>query len=292
MENVVGVLGLGAMGSVLARVQLQAGHKTQVWNRSPEKTAALRAQGAQVQDTGADLAFSSNIILVCVDTCAHAEAALGAALTAGGLEGRVIVQLGTTSPVEARRFAKKVTMAGGMALDGAILSYPEGVGPENPAPVLVGGDLEGLDIARPALRQISSNLIELGENVGAAAALDLGYLTMSIALFAGAAHAARLCELEGASLELLAEMSSHGPRATDRLEIIEKDAFALNSLHTGGSLAVWADVAKNVQAHAVDAGINDHLTRCLSSLYTGAVDEGFGAEDVAALVKVFRQSPK
>ncbi len=259
MNRKVGVLGLGAMGSALARAQLKAGHQTKVWNRTPRKMDILVSEGAQAEDTGAQVALTSDVILVCVDTCASAEASLGPALVPGALDGRVIVQLGTSSPVEARRFAKLVKNAGAAALDGAIMCYPDSVGPKNQAPVMIGGDREGMELAKLTLKQISANLIDLGDNIAAAAALDLGYLTMSIALYAGAAHAARLCEVEGASVELLAQLSANGPRATDRLNIIEKDAFELGSLHDGGSLAVWAEVAKRVQQHAVDSKIEPPL---------------------------------
>lgn len=207
----------------------------------------------------------------------------------GVLAGRTIVQLGTTTPAEARDFASKVRTAGGAALDGAIMCYPESVGPSNEAPLLVGGDVDGLDAARPFLTQISANLIELGDNVAAAAALDLGLLTTSIALYAGTAHAARLCEAEGVNLDLLARLCMHGPRASERIEIVASDAFALNSLYGGGSLAVWADVAKNVHQHAIDAKINEDLPKFLATLYGRAVDAGLGGEDVAALIKVLRK---
>ncbi len=259
-----------------------------VWNRSPSKIDVMVSEGAVAGRTAAEVALASDVILVCVDKCSNAEAALGEAFSEGRLEGRVVVQLGTTSPAEARNFANMVKAAGGAALDGAIMCYPDSVGPENQAPVMVGGDLSGLDIARSSLKQISANLIELGENVAAPAALDLAYLTLSLALYAGAAHAARLCEVEGASLEFLAKLSANGPSATNRIDIMDQSAFALNSLHDGGSLGVWADVAENVHQHAVSSGISDDLTRCLTSFYAKAVEAGFGAEDVAALVKVLR----
>jgi len=286
--NAVGVLGLGAMGSALARAQMKAGHKTIVWNRTSTKADVLVSEGAIAATSGSEVALASKVILVCVDKCANAEVALGEALTEGGLDGRIVIQLGTTSPAEARSFANKVIAAGGSALDGAIMCYPDSVGPENQAPLMVGGDLQGLVIARRFLKQITANLVELGENVAAPAALDLGYLTMSLALYAGAAHAARLCEVEGANLEFLAQLSTNGPSATNRIEIVNQAAFALNSLHDGGSLAVWADVAKNIQKHAADAGINDDVTKGLTAFYTKAVGAGFGAEDVAALIKVLR----
>src|ERR1700754_1265589 len=52
-DKAVTVLGLGAMGSALARAFIAAGHPTTVWNRAPEKAAALVAAGAARADTAA-----------------------------------------------------------------------------------------------------------------------------------------------------------------------------------------------------------------------------------------------
>jgi 3-hydroxyisobutyrate dehydrogenase-like beta-hydroxyacid dehydrogenase len=57
-------LGLGRMGAGIAANLLRAGHRVSVWNRTPEKAAALVAMGARLADTprdaaeGADIAFS------------------------------------------------------------------------------------------------------------------------------------------------------------------------------------------------------------------------------------------
>ncbi len=291
MNSKVAIIGLGAMGAALARAQLAAGFPTTVWNRTKIRAEALAAEGAMIADTAAEAARAADVTLICVDTNSSAEAALQDIWDKGDLNGRTLVQLGTTTPAEARSIAAKITTAGGKALTGAIMCYPDSVGPENTATLMVGGDREGFDAAEPHLRQISGNLIDLGDNVAAAAALSLGLLTTSMALYAGVAHAAHLCEAEGASLDLLARLCLHGPVAPKRFEIIEKGAFALNSLHDGGSLEVWADVADNIRDQAHAAGINSELPDFFSGLYRRGVEAGHGAEDVAALVKLLRGSP-
>ena len=42
----ISMIGLGAMGSALARAQIEAGHSVTVWNRSPQRMASLVAFGA------------------------------------------------------------------------------------------------------------------------------------------------------------------------------------------------------------------------------------------------------
>jgi ketopantoate reductase len=44
----IGFLGLGEMGTPMARRLLRAGHDLVVWNRSPERTVALAQEGAAV----------------------------------------------------------------------------------------------------------------------------------------------------------------------------------------------------------------------------------------------------
>lgn len=290
MAHDVAIIGLGAMGTALARAQIAAGHSAIVWNRSGDKADALAANGASRADTAADAVLSAGVALVCVDTNASAIAVLQDILVPGALLGRTVVQLTTTTPQEARAFAGAVREAGGYALDGAIMCYPDSVGPDNDAPVMVGGDPEAFCRAEPFLGQITGNLMDLGDNIAAAAALDLGLLTTSIALYAGVAHAARLCEAEGADVDLLARLCMHGPTASERFEIIARNAFALNSLYDGGSLDVWADVADRILDQAQAAGINAELPEFLSELYRRASGAGHGPDDVAALIKILRDT--
>jgi len=284
----VAVIGLGAMGAALAGAQIDAGHATTVWNRSPEKAAPLVERGARLARTAAKAAQAGDVTLICVATYADAEIALNGVWQPGALAGRTVVQLGTASPDEARRFAERVEAAGGQALDGALMFYPDEVGPTSKSPLIVGGSTAGFDAAEPCLRPLSGNLQYLGANVAAAAALDLSLLTVSIALFAGVAHAARICESEGASLATLGKLASHGERPRELFEIIGQDAFALNSLYGGATLGVWADVIDRIEGQARDAGINAEVPGFLGGLYRRAVAAGYGDEDVAALVKLLR----
>ncbi|MGW4935312.1 NAD(P)-binding domain-containing protein, partial [Streptomyces sp. NPDC004166] len=47
----VTLLGLGAMGTALARTWLATGHPLTVWNRTPARVAALAADGGSAADS-------------------------------------------------------------------------------------------------------------------------------------------------------------------------------------------------------------------------------------------------
>src|ERR1041385_5122373 len=98
----VTVIGLGNMGSALARALQDApqGCAVSVWNRSPEKAASLVEKGTVLAPSAAAALAASPIILVCVTNYAAANGILAEAVT--NLAGKVLVQLSTGSPQEAR----------------------------------------------------------------------------------------------------------------------------------------------------------------------------------------------
>lgn len=61
------MVGLGAMGSALARAFLGAGHKVTVWNRTQTKMEALLNLGANGRSEIAGAIKASTIIVFCID---------------------------------------------------------------------------------------------------------------------------------------------------------------------------------------------------------------------------------
>ena len=59
----IGFIGLGHMGSGMARNLLRAGHEVVVFNRSREKAEVLVADGARVADTPAGVCSVSEAIM-------------------------------------------------------------------------------------------------------------------------------------------------------------------------------------------------------------------------------------
>src|SRR6266567_6757756 len=62
----VGVVGLGAMGSRIARRLGAAGHELVVWNRDPAKAESLVAAGALAAETPADAARRAEAVITMV----------------------------------------------------------------------------------------------------------------------------------------------------------------------------------------------------------------------------------
>ncbi len=287
----ISVVGLGAMGTALAAAQLDSGCSVTVWNRSAQKAEPLIARGANGAISVVEAVQASSVIMICVDNYTVTNALLQADEVIPGLSGRTIVQFSTGTPKEARDSETWLADQGANYLDGAIMCYPNDVGAPD-SMLLVGGKQSALSVAKPFLEVLGGDLRYLGDNIAAAATLDLALLSTSVALYLGVAHSAHICESEGVGVDLLASVATHGERPRQLAEIIHANAFQLSSLHGGASLDVWTGVVRRLQTQARDAGINTELPDFLAEFYQRGVDAGHGEEDVAALVKVLRHSKR
>src|SRR5262245_61646776 len=117
----ISVIGLGAMGSALARALLQGRLQVSVWNRTAPKMQPLLALGATPAATVADAVRASPLVLICIDNYAATKRLLDAAAVAPHLSGRTVVQLSTGAPREAREAEVWARGLGAGYIDGAIL---------------------------------------------------------------------------------------------------------------------------------------------------------------------------
>jgi len=281
----VTVIGLGAMGSAIARTELQAGHTVTVWNRSPDKIDPLVDIGASGSATLLDAIQASSHIFICVDCYATSDNLLNDKNITGYLDGKTFVQIAQGTPTEARSSEAWLSNYGANYLDATIFCFPSMLGdPESI--ILVGGNQSCYESVQKYLNPLGGDLRFLGENIGAAAAVGLAVLSVSVALYMGVAHGAQICKSEGVEVGHLASVLYHGPKCKEMAEIIDASSYELGSLYDGASLSVYNDIVKSILSHANDTESNSELPAFLTQIYQRGVDAGFGEEDRAALVKV------
>ena len=108
--SAVAVVGLGAMGSRIARRLLAAGHALTVWNRDPAQAEPLLAAGAKAAATPAQAAASSEAVVTMVsDPQALAAVTEGPVGVAAGLSpDSTLIQMSTVGPQALERLARLV----------------------------------------------------------------------------------------------------------------------------------------------------------------------------------------
>lgn len=163
----VTVVGLGSMGSALATTLAERGHRVTVWNRTRDRARRL-ADRVRLAASAEDAVLASDVTIVCVTDQVAAEAVLRQA--GAVVAGRLIVNVSTGTPAQAREIAVHVRRQGGSYLAGGIQAQPDQIGTEA-ATILVAGSSEDVARAEPALSALGT-LAVVGQDAGDAALLD------------------------------------------------------------------------------------------------------------------------
>jgi 3-hydroxyisobutyrate dehydrogenase-like beta-hydroxyacid dehydrogenase len=164
----VGFLGLGEMGTPMARRLLRAGHDLVVWNRSPERTAPLAQEGAAVASSPAKAAAGRDFVITMVATPEALEQVLfgTAGLAATLLPGQVVIDMSTVGPDEIRSVSvrlPKATVLVDAPVRGSVFQATSGR-----LDIFVGATDEDYERVRPILESLGSVRHTGGPGSGAA----------------------------------------------------------------------------------------------------------------------------
>ena len=281
----VTMIGLGAMGSALARAFLRSGLSVTVWNRTPARMLSLVTLGATAAPSPADAAGASPVCVVCIDTYATTRDLIAGTGMLETLAGRTLVQLGTGTPAEARDLAGWLGAHGVNVLDGAILPYPDGIGRAD-ARILFAGPAELYQSCKPILDSLGGDLRHVGTEIGAAAVLDMALLTHELSDYLGVLQGARVCEAEGLGVDAFAAILRPGELSTDLAWRIHRAEFDTPS----ATLDVWNAALDRILAHARTTEINREVPDLIASLLRRAIALGHGNRDIATVIEVLRAS--
>ena len=280
----VTVLGLGAMGSALAATLLDAGHDTTVWNRTPERAAALGARGARTASTiGAAVTAHPLVVAVLFD---HASVHETLDPVIEQMRGRALVNLTTTTPNEARELATWAAGHGVRYLDGAIMATPPMIGGPGAA-ILYSGLREVFEDARPVLDRWADSTYD-GADSGLASLFDLAMLSGMYSMFAGFLHGAAMAGSAGMSA------TEFAGRATPFLSAMT-DSFAyFASVIDGGDYTVpgqqsldFSDLSHIVRA-SEEEGVPPVPVAAVQELISKQIAAGHGAEGFARIYEGLR----
>lgn len=277
----VTMIGLGSMGSVLARTLLSAGRQVTVWNRSREKAENLVDDGAQIADSIADAINASPVILICVNGyAASAELFTGEAIESL-LADRCIVQLSSGTPKDASESEAWFMQRNAGYLDAAILGDPQKIGtPE--ALIILAGDENRWKQVESLLRPLAENLQHVGVKVDSAAILDLAWLCQRFGLFMGVFQGLLLCQKGGVALDRFGSTVANDSRITKIANTIHNNSFD----DPVNNIQIWVDAMQHIKDQARETGANTDFLEFIARKFELALEAGYGEQDLAALFKV------
>ncbi|MFB7876935.1 NAD(P)-dependent oxidoreductase [Nocardia sp. NPDC056064] len=151
-QKSVSVLGLGPMGQAMVRAFLAAGVEVTVWNRGTAKVDAMVELGAKRAATVAEALAANEVSVLSLTHYAAMYDVLGQAPEA--LAGKVIANLSSDSPEQARKGAAWVRERGAQFLSGGVMSAGDNIA--HPASyIFYSGPREVFDAHAELLRPLS-----------------------------------------------------------------------------------------------------------------------------------------
>ncbi len=246
-------IGTGIMGAPMARRLLRAGHRVRVFNRAPEKAHRLASDGAHVASTAANAAAGADIIFIMVPDTPDVETTI-AAITPSLRAGQLVIDMSTISPRAERDIAARLKPLGVEYLD-APVSGGESGAIEGTLTIMVGGDVNAVERARPLLEHLGKRITHMGPSGAGqmtklanqiAVALTLEGAAEAIRFAeAGGLDAARVVEAIGAGAAGSWQLSNLGPKIIARdwrpgffVKLIRKDLRLVTEASRDSHLAL------------------------------------------------------
>ncbi|WP_454684832.1 NAD(P)-dependent oxidoreductase [Ancylobacter moscoviensis] len=287
MPSSVSLLGLGSMGSALARALIAAGIRPTLWNRSPARGAPF-ASSANLADSIVDAVERSDLVISCLINYAATRSSLDRPEVIEALKGKTLVQLATGLPADATELAEWAGRHGIRYLDGRICCFPATIGRPD-AVIYYGGDTATFETHVGTLVALAGKSIYAGENVTNPTMLDCAFLSYCFAAPMAMLHGAAICEAAGLDPDLFfAALPSFSADVNRRSVSFREAIRARDFANVQSALQTDLAGARMWLTCSSELGVDPAFAQALLDVMKVPVDEGKGALDTAYLFQTFR----
>jgi 3-hydroxyisobutyrate dehydrogenase-like beta-hydroxyacid dehydrogenase len=283
----IGVVGLGAMGSRIAARLLDTGHAVVVWNRDAGKGQPLVALGAEVAATPAQLAAASQVVITMVSDPAALQATLSgpAGIVSGLKRGTQVVEMSTVGPSMIQQVRSQLPP--GVDLIDAPVLGSIGQAEAGDLTLYVGGSAEAVRRVTPLLTSLGT-VVPIGRSGTGAAAklLANAALFMAVAAVGEALEFGRRVGLGDDVVDKVLETTPLAAEAARRRPLLEAGDYP-----TRFSLALAAKDARLIlDAASASAAGPLRLIEGVQEWLAKAEQEGRGGQDYTAMLATITTS--
>jgi len=280
----ISVIGLGAMGSALARTLLANGHAVTVWNRSPDKAAPLVEAGATGAESAEAAVAASPATITCIKSHDHTRALLAA--DPASLAGRTIIEMSTGDAADAESLVAFLAEQGADCLIGMINAYPTGIG-EDDTTIITVGPQAVWDSYAPLIKTLGGKSTYVGDQPAALAALFAALFTTRQGFMFGMIYGALACKKAGVPLDLFAEQLPATIKLVhDYYDVFAKTVPSGDFADPPASMAVYAAAFEDALKTFESLEVRAEMPRLMHDLVERGVEAGRGDQQLTALVEV------
>jgi 3-hydroxyisobutyrate dehydrogenase len=278
----IGFIGLGAMGRPMA-ANLAQRFDTRVWNRTGSVAEAHAAEHGSTAVAELTELAAVDMICTCLPTTAEVEA-VASVLAPGLAPDTIWIDHTSGDPTATRDLARQLEGAEVDYLDAPVSGGTDGAA-AGALTVMVGGDGEVLDEARPVLDVVAARVVHVGPTGTGMAVKAVNNTLLAASLLAageGLTVLRRLGVDAGAALEVI-NASSGRSFASERLlpeRVLTREFPATFAL---GLLAKDVGLARGV---IEEVGVEAPVIELVARLLREATDELSPGVDHSELVRI------
>ncbi len=280
-NDTVAVLGTGAVGTAVATALLRAEHPVVAWNRTRDRTAAVRSAGARIVADPAEAVAAAGLTLVSLTDHDGVRALLGS-LPRASSPG-VVAVLSTGTPEDATQAAALAHERGLDYVDVGLQASPEAIGTPD-ATLLYSGPRAVVDAHHDTLAALGP-VTWVGENASAAAVWDLALFGLWYDAQLGLLRALEQVTAAGVPATAFAEAARRQVGHVVDAAVSTADEVARRHFPRGpATLAEHAPVLDRLRRARADGRLGDGGLEPVAELVARLVDRGHGDLGLSALV--------
>ena len=281
----LGFIGLGLMGHPMAANLIKAGLNVQLFSRTCVPQALIDA-GGKACKSAAEVAAGADIIFIIVNDTPNVAHVLDS-FQGQSLQGKIIVDMSTISPIATREFSDKVAKDGATWVDAPVSGGD--IGAKNGTlTIMVGGPKAAFETIRPYLNHMGKTITHIGD-VGCGQIAKAANQIVIAGTLQAVGEALIFCRKSGADPAVVREALMGGFAASRILEIHGKRMLdrdfepGFRTSLFSKDLAIALDTARS-------RAIPLPATALINQLYNSLMADRDGAEkDFTAVIEVMEQ---
>lgn len=283
----LGIVGLGAMGSRMARRLLQAGYAVTGYDINREAVAGLQRDGGSVAADPAEAATGVAVLLIMVASAAQAEAVLfdpsGALTTLP--EGATVMLCSTVPPDYVQQLGKRLQERGVLLLDAPVSGGVAGA-EQGTLTAMVAGSDTAYAVCEPLLGTFAAKIYRLGDKPGQGTTVKIINQLLNGVHIATTMEAVALGARLGVDLERMYEVISNSSGTSNAFNRRVPEVMAENNA-PGGALDIFVKDLSIVLEAGLQARFPLPMTASAHQLFLMGAAAGLGQDNANALIKVF-----
>ena len=287
MDKIVGMIGLGIMGSAIARNLVERGWRVIGFDIDPAKNRELAQAGVTIAGNVASVARDTAIIMTSLPTPA-AVAKVAEEIAGSGQSSRIVIELSTLSLADKLRFEAILGKAGHIALD-CPLSGTGAQAKLRDLVVYASGDSEAIKRCMGLFADFAKQSADLGRYGNGSRMKFVANHLVAINNVA-AAEAMLLAERAGLDPNMVVDMVGPGAGGSRMFQM--RAPMMVERVYEPATMKVstWKKDMAIIAEFADDVGCETPLFTLTQPVYTEAMAMGLGDQDTASVFEVLKKT--